>query len=82
MEYIIAIVLALLVMAIWTIVIYRVTLPAQKKKLEEVKKAMEDRNVYLAEVKRRQDEYQATKASAVANTSAIGTTAASGAFNF
>lgn len=50
--------------------------------LEEVKKAMEDRNVYLAEVKRRQEEYQATKASAVANTSAIGTTAASGAFNF
>ena len=50
--------------------------------LEEVKKAMEDRNVYLAEVKRRQDEYQATKASSVANTSAIGTTAASGAFNF
>lgn len=36
--------------------------------LDEVKKAMEDRNVYLAEVKRRQDEYQASKASASAST--------------
>ena len=45
---------------------------------EEIKKALADREVYLADVKKRADEYQASKnASPV-----VGDTAAAGAFNF
>ncbi len=52
MEYIIAIVLALLVMAIWTIVIYRVTLPAQKKKLEEEAQAKAEKEAEVIKQKK------------------------------
>ena len=45
---------------------------------EEIKKALADREVYLADVKKKADEYQASKnASPV-----VGDTAAAGAFNF
>ena len=48
--------------------------------IEEIKKAMADREVYLADVKKRQEEYQATKETpSVANASAP---AAAGGFNF
>lgn len=51
--------------------------------LEEVKAAMADREVYLADVKKRQDEYQASKnASSTANAPKVGATAATGSFNF
>ena len=49
--------------------------------MEEIQKAMTDRNTYLADVKKRQDEYQASKASAPAAPKA-GITAAQGGFNF
>ena len=51
---------------------------------DEVKKAMEDRNVYLADVKKRQDEYQASKNAAAPATSAAnpGVSAQAGGFNF
>lgn len=51
---------------------------------EDVKKAMEDRNVYLADVKKRQDDYQASKNAAVPAASAgnPGVSAAAGGFNF
>ena len=52
MEYIIAIVLALLVIAIWTIVIYRVTLPAQKKKLEEEAQAKAEKEAEVIKQKK------------------------------
>lgn len=48
---------------------------------DEVKKAMADMEVRLANVKKRQDEYQASKSATSAPASA-GTTAASGGFNF
>ena len=48
---------------------------------DEVKKAMADMEVRLADVKKRQDEYQASKSATSAPASA-GTTAASGGFNF
>ena len=47
--------------------------------MEEIKKALADREVYLADVKKRQDEYQASKNS---TTPAAGVTAAQGGFNF
>ena len=48
--------------------------------IEEIKKAMADREVYLADVKKRQEEYQATKETpSVASASAP---AAAGGFNF
>ena len=48
--------------------------------IEEIKKAMADREVYLADIKKRQEEYQATKETpSVANASAP---AAAGGFNF
>lgn len=51
--------------------------------LEEIKAAMADREVYLADVKKRQDEYQASKnASSTANAPKVGATAATGSFNF
>lgn len=53
---------------------------------EEITKAQSDREVYLADVKKRQDEYQASKASGNANANATQssttTTAAAGGFNF
>lgn len=50
---------------------------------EDVKKALADREVYLAEVKRRNDEYQASKSSAAPATEAVATaTAKQGGFNF
>lgn len=50
--------------------------------VDEIKKALADREVYLADVKKRQDEYQATKNATPAATPSAGTTAAAGAFNF
>ena len=48
--------------------------------IEELKKALADREVYLADVKKRQDEYQASKVTpSVGN---AGVTAAQGGFNF
>lgn len=48
--------------------------------IEELKKALADREVYLADVKKRQDEYQASKvAPSVGN---AGVSAAQGGFNF
>lgn len=51
---------------------------------DEIKKALADREVYLADVKKKQEEYQASKESA-ANTGAFasaGVTASQGGFNF
>ena len=48
---------------------------------EEIKKALADREVYLADVKKRQDEYQASKGTTPAAGGA-GITAAQGGFNF
>lgn len=48
---------------------------------DEVKKAMADREVYLAEVKRKQDEYQASKAAATPAPSST-VAASAGGFNF
>ena len=50
--------------------------------VDEIKKALADREVYLADVKKRQDEYQATKNATHAAAPSAGTTAAAGAFNF
>ena len=48
--------------------------------IEELKKALADREIYLADVKKRQDEYQASKvAPSVGN---AGVSAAQGGFNF
>lgn len=49
---------------------------------DEVKKAMADREVYLAEVKRKQDEYQASKAAATPAPSSTVAPANVGGFNF
>ena len=49
--------------------------------LDEIKKALADREVYLADVKKRQDEYQASKNSGNAAGGA-GVSAAQGGFNF
>ena len=48
---------------------------------EDIKKAMADREVHLADVKRRQDEYQASK-NAGATTNVTSAPAAAGGFNF
>jgi len=48
---------------------------------DELKKAIADREVYLAEVKRKNDEYQASKASGTATTAAAAP-AKQGGFNF
>ena len=47
---------------------------------EEIKKAMADREVHLADVKKRQDEYQASKEAGTTNTATA--PAAAGGFNF
>ena len=50
---------------------------------EELKKALADREVYLADIKKRQDEYQASRSGATAGSSGSAPlTAASGAFDF
>ena len=49
---------------------------------DEIKKALADREVYLADVKKRQDEYQASKASSTPAAGGVGVTAAQGGFNF
>ena len=50
---------------------------------EEIKKAMADRNIYLADVKKRQDEYNANKDKGTAATSnAASAPAQAGGFNF
>ncbi len=53
---------------------------------EDIKRLMADREVYLAEIKRRQDEYQAQKAAAASpaaiNAGNPGVTAQMGGFNF
>lgn len=51
---------------------------------EEIKKAMADREVYLADVKKRQDDYQASKnaATSTASVGNSGVSAAAGGFNF
>ena len=48
--------------------------------LEEIKAKVADREVHLAEVKKRQDEYQASKVAPSAGSA--GVTAAQGGFNF
>ena len=50
--------------------------------LDEIKKALADREVYLADVKKRQDEYQASKNSGGNAIGNIGLKAAQGGFNF
>lgn len=51
--------------------------------MEEIKKALEDREIYLADVKKRQDEYQASKNSGGnAGAGAAGVSASQGGFNF
>lgn len=51
--------------------------------LDEIKKALADREVYLADVKKRQDEYQASKNSGnAAAAGGAGVSAAQGGFNF
>lgn len=52
--------------------------------IDEIQKAVADRNVYLADVKKRQDEYQASKAAAGNTTSAPAANAAAkdGGFNW
>ena len=49
---------------------------------DEIKKALADREVYLADVKKRQDEYQASRASSTPAAGGAGVTAAQGGFNF
>ena len=49
--------------------------------VDEISKALADREVYLADVKKRQDEYQASKNNNTTTASA-GVTAAQGGFNF
>lgn len=49
---------------------------------EEIKKALADREVYLADVKKRADEYQASKNNGNASTTNAAAPAAQGGFNF
>ena len=49
---------------------------------DEIKKAMADREVHLADVKKRQDEYQASKSAGDGNVITASTPAAAGGFNF
>ena len=50
--------------------------------LDEIKKALADREVYLADVKKRQDEYQASKNAGGNAVGGTGVSAAQGGFNF
>lgn len=50
--------------------------------LDEIKKALADREVYLADVKKRQDEYQASKNAGGNAVGGAGVSAAQGGFNF
>lgn len=50
--------------------------------LDEIKKALADREVYLADVKKRQDEYQASKNASGNAVGGTGVSAAQGGFNF
>lgn len=50
--------------------------------LDEVKKAMADREVYLADVKKKQDDYQASKNAGSGKTSVATAAATAGGFNF
>ena len=50
--------------------------------LDEIKKALADREVYLADVKKRQDEYQASKNASGNAAGGAGVSAAQGGFNF
>ena len=50
--------------------------------LDEIRKALADREVYLADVKKRQDEYQASKNSGGNAAGGAGVSAAQGGFNF
>lgn len=50
--------------------------------MEDIKKAMADRETYLADVKKRAEEYQAQKAAAPTATNAASAPAAAGGFNF
>ena len=50
--------------------------------VEEIQKAMQDRETMLAETKARSDEYRASKAASTPATTASTTTAAAGTFNF
>lgn len=52
--------------------------------IDEIKTAMANREVYLADVKKKADEYQASKAANMSTTAtpSAGTTAAAGGFNF
>lgn len=48
----------------------------------ELSKAMSEREIYLAELKKRQDEYQATQGNALAGSSTSSTTPKQGEYNF
>lgn len=50
--------------------------------IDEIKTAMADRELYLADVKKRQDEYQASKTAGTPSTPIVGNTAATGSFTF
>lgn len=50
--------------------------------VEEINKAIADRNTYLAEVKKRQDEYNASKTAGTIRSENAKVTAAAGGFNF
>ena len=50
--------------------------------IDEIKKALADREVYLADVKKRQDEYQASKNAGGNATGGAGVSAQQGGFNF
>ena len=58
--------------------------PEQGISADDIKKAMADREVYLADIKKRQDEYQASKNAGTATTGSAqaGVSAAAGGFNF
>lgn len=49
---------------------------------DEIKKAIADREIYLADVKKRNDEYQASKTSGTATANVATAPAAAGGFNF
>jgi hypothetical protein len=51
--------------------------------VDDIKKALSDREVYLADVKKRQDDYKASQAATTtSNAGGAGVTAAQGGFNF
>ena len=61
--------------------VYEIGDPENGITTEDIKKAMADREVHLADVKRRQDEYQASKNTG-ATTNVTSAPAAAGGFNF